>query len=108
MASDFEYTLTEVAASNIRETVLYIRDELRNPTAAHKLYDDLIASFHRICAFPEIGTPIVNSIAPRDDFRCCYVGNFTVIYYAEYDLRTIFIASIRYAHSDMDEALKKL
>ncbi len=108
MGSEFTYSITKVAATNIRNTMDYIRDELLNPAAAKKLYDDLIACFHRICAFPEIGAPLVNTFAPRDDLRYCYVGNFTVIYYAVYDEHVISIASVKYAHSDLNEALKRL
>lgn len=108
MDSEFVYNITQVAAADIRGTVDYIRDELLNPTAAKNLYDELIVCFHRICSFPELGTPLANAFAPRDDLRYCYVGNFTVIYYADYKERVIEIASVKYARSDLNEALKKL
>ena len=108
MDSEFTYRISQVAAANIRSTMDYIREELLNPAAAKKLYDNLIACFHRICAFPEIGAPIVNAFAPRNDLRYCYVDNFIVIYYAIYDEHIISIASVKYAHSDLNEALKNI
>lgn len=108
MDSEYKYLITEVASSNIRDTVLHIRDKLLNPTAAHKLYDNLIACFHRLCSFPDMGAPLVSGAALRDDLRYCYVDNYIVIYFVNYDKKLVSIASVKYARSELNDTIKRL
>ncbi len=108
MDSEYKYLITEVASSNIRDTVLHIRDKLLNPMAAHKLYDNLIACFHRLCAFPNMGAPLLSDVAQREDLRYCFVDNYIVIYFVDDKKRIVSIASVKYARSELNDTIKRL
>ena len=107
MASEnYGYVLTEIAESDIDETIEYISGDLSNPDAASSFLDDLEQKIKEICANPKTGRLVNNEYLKRNDVRRFLVGNYISYYIIDEETRNIVILRIVYGKRDQDEILK--
>lgn len=107
MVSDnYGYVLTEIAESDIDETIAYISEDLSNPDAASSFLDDLEQKISEICKNPRTGRLVNNEYLKRNDVRRFLVGNYISYYIIDEETRNIVILRIIYGKRNQNELLK--
>ncbi|MCM1114174.1 MAG: type II toxin-antitoxin system RelE/ParE family toxin [Clostridium sp.] len=94
------------AKNDMLEIAKYISDELKNPVAALKLAENLIASAENICVFPysnNVYTPIKSL---EKEYRRIIVKNYMMFYTIDEDTKTVTIMRVIYAKRNMDKQIK--
>lgn len=102
----YDYDLTEIAESDIDETLSYMEDDLSNPTAASDFMDALEDKIDEICKNPKTGRIVKNPYLKRDDVRRFLVDNYIAYYIIDEDNSKIVILRLVYGRRDLDKILK--
>lgn len=108
MFEKFSYVLTEIAETDIDETLSYIANELQNIPAASSLADELEAAFDTLCKTPKIGRLVENEYFYRSDIRQISVKNYIVYYLVDEDARQVVILRVVYGKREQDDILRTL
>ncbi|GHU64407.1 hypothetical protein AGMMS49983_10060 [Clostridia bacterium] len=76
----------------------YIRDELKNPTAAENVLTRITQSIRNLETSPEIGTPLSKNIRIDTDYRYLVSGNYITFY--RYANSVCYIDRVLYGKRD--------
>lgn len=90
------------ALEDLKETVSYISNELKNPTAAEDLAKEVVAQIESLSEFP-YSAPHYEPIKPlKHEYRKLLVKNYFVFYWVDDKKKTVEIARIIYARRDLE------
>ena len=96
------------AEDEIDKILDYIVNDLKNPTAAKKLWCDMLMAMERIEAFPYAMPKLQGEFVPiGTEYRRIDVGIFVLIYKIVDELKEIRIVAAAYASSDLEMKLLK-
>lgn len=102
----YELQFLPAARRDMTEIVSYISHKLKNPTAAGKLAEDLIAAAESILDFP-YSHPVKQTIRPlQRETRSILVGSYQMFYWIDEEKKLVTIARVIYAGRDIDRILK--
>ena len=109
MTSDkYAKVILSEAEDEIDKILYYIVNDLKNPTAAKKLWNDMLVAMERVESFPYAMPKLQGEFVPQGtDYRRIDVGNFVLIYKIVNELKEIRIAAAVYASSDLEMKLLK-
>ena len=105
---NYGYVLTEIAESDIDETIEYISGDLSNPDAASSFLDDLEQKIDEICKNPKTGRLVNNEYLKRNDVRRFLVGNYISYYIIDEETGNIVILRMVYGKRDQNEILNNI
>ncbi len=101
----YDYSLTEVAESDIGDVFEYIAVDLANPGAASAFADELEEKLDELCAAPKSGSRVENEYIKRDDVRRILVGNFIAYYIVDEEKERIVVLRVVYKKRDQNKIL---
>ena len=105
---NYGYVLTEIAESDIDETIEYISGDLSNPDAASSFLDDLEQKIDEICKNPKTGRLVNNEYLKRNDVRRFLVGNYISYYIIDEETGNIVILRMVYGKRNQNEILNNI
>ena len=94
MSSEFAYSFTEKAASDIESTLHYLALEKENKAAVRKFMAMLEKALSDICLFPESSPIIVNEFAPSIGVRKKLMESYAMYYIPDINKRIICVLRI--------------
>ena len=98
----YEKVILPEAESDIIEILDYIHDELKNPTAAKKLYQNILEAIDRASLFPYAMPKLKNEvITAGKEYRRLDVENYVLIYKVVEELKQIRIMAVFYGPSNV-------
>ena len=100
---DLEYL--PVARQDMIDIALYISRELKNPSAAVNLSEELVAAGESIPVFPYANPPYFPLRPLKHEYRKLLVRNHLMLYWIDEDKKVVTIARVVYARSNYDEKL---
>lgn len=104
----YKCLITPQAIEDIDETLAYITNELENPDAAKKLFEELEKTFERIALFPYSMAKIRNDdITLGKEYRRAEVNNFVLIYKVTEEPRQVRVMAAFYGPSDVIRRLSE-
>ena len=96
----------ETALQDLREIVLYIRDELNDSEAAKRLAEKILAKGETLSVFP-YGRPVYFPMRKLShEYRTIYTDHYTLFYWIEEEKKTVYIARVIYSGRNMAGILK--
>ena len=108
MAVDYSFSFTDIAAADLRETLNYISENLRNPIAAQSFLQKMETSISAIRTFPLSGSPVDNPYVRRNDIRKTMVGNYVLYCLPDHLKHEIVILRIIFGQRDRDQIEENL
>ena len=97
----YSYTFTELAKSDIDETINYVSNKLNNTHAARRLYQDIISKIHVIrslpYAYPDCQIYLIDDVYTRR----ALVDNYVLIYEINEINKSITILRFLYYRRDI-------
>ena len=108
MAADYSSSFTDIAVADLRETLNYISENLRNPIAAQSFLQKMETSISAIRTFPLSGSPVDNPYVRRNDIRKTMVGNYVLYYLPDHLKHEIVILRIIFGQRDRDQIEENL
>lgn len=98
----YKSVIVAQAQEDITEILSYIRDYLRNPSAAAKLLDDILGIVDTISSFP-LSMPLIakTNLTNGQEYHRAIVDNFVLIYKVVEEVREVRIMAAFYAMSDI-------
>lgn len=75
-----EIKFSPEAISDLRETKVYITDELCNEQAAINTIAKITTSIRRLEQYPEMGAPLSSVVDMNTDYRFLVCGNYSAFY----------------------------
>lgn len=102
----YKYQLTKTAVRDMDMTLLYIINELCNPSAARTYLSKIESVIESICLFPDYGVLVSSSFIPNWGIRKAITGKYILYYYATSD--TIIILRVVSETVNQDNILNSL
>ena len=99
---------SSAAKTDLKEAVLYISNELKNPTAANALLDAVNEELNTLSLFPYAHNIIANKFLSPYEFRFVKVKNYIAVYKVNETEKTIYIVRFLYNKRDWTEILKTI
>ena len=101
----YNYLFTAHAEKDFEYIMDYISVELRNPTAAQNLGRKLFEAIDNVCAFPQSGTPVVNSGIADSSVRRLVIDNYLLYYKPLKADNLLYILRIVYGQRKQNDIL---
>jgi toxin ParE1/3/4 len=86
------------AVNDLDEIFDYIRDDLQNPSAAHRVVMDIIEAIEKLRDFPEMGSVLYSITGVEQDYRHLLCGRYLAFY--RFTHEGIFIDRVLYSRRD--------
>lgn len=96
----------EQAKNDLKEIAAYIADELKNPTAAEKLIDKIIAAAKNLETFPYANTVFIPLQPLKHEYRKVVVDNFMLFYRIDEHKKEVSVSRMIYARRHLTKQLK--
>ena len=74
---------TPSAREDLNEIKTYIRDVLKNPSAANNVTSKIVKSAHLLTKKPQLGFSLQEIISRETAYRCLFCSNYGVFYNIE-------------------------
>ena len=102
----YDLQFLPAAQRDMTEIVSYISHKLKNPIAAGKLAEELIAAAESILDFP-YAHPVKQTIRPlKRETRSIPVGNYQMFYWIDENKKLVTVARVIYAGRDIEKILQ--
>lgn len=98
----------KLAKEDMEGIIYYVRQHLRNKTAALNLANDFIKCSNNISEFPYGNTEYISTQPLKNKYRGAKVKNFIIFYTINEENKTITIVRVRYQKRNIDKILKQL
>ena len=108
MASECKLVFTDAARRDLDETLSYISEKLKNPSAAKHLFDGVEAALGNLCAFPLSGEAVENEFLILQGVRRVTVDNYNLYYFPDEDGKKIIVLRIIYGRRDLNAILREM
>ncbi len=108
MESKFNYSLTDLAETDLNSIVSYISFTLLNPNAAANFLNKFVSVIEEIKLFPQSGAIVENEMLPNIEVRQKNVGNYILFYTIDYDESVFYVLSVIFSKRDMNEVFNKI
>ena len=102
----FEIIIADKAKQDIKNTLVYIKENLLNPKAATELADMLESEISSLSQFPLSGTPVPDQFLSDLGFRFLLIKKYKVYYIANEDKQKVNIIRFLHASRDYENILK--
>ena len=102
----YKIIVTDPAQKDLRDTVLYISNELKNKQAALNLLNLVEETVKSLTDMPERYAIIDDEILSREGFRFIPIKNYFLFYIVRKDTQTVVIQRFLYARRDWINILK--
>lgn len=96
----YKIIVTEPAQNDLRNTVSYISNELKNKQAANQLIDLVEKTVKSLTDMPERYAVVDDEILSREGFRFIPTNNYHLFYIVRKETQTIVIQRFLYARRD--------
>ena len=93
------------AHADMREICDYIEFTLYNPSASHRIAEQIIKSSHALIQQPMLGVSLNAKTGRETDYRCLVSGNYGIIYRADADSDIVIIIRILDLRTDYMKAI---
>ena len=95
------------ARQDLIDTVRYITEKLKNPDAADRIAEEIVAAAESLREFP-YRNPVFRPMKPLErEVRSVPAGNYLLFYWVEEEEKRVTIARILYARRDLEAALAR-
>lgn len=101
----YELNYLPIASKDMIEIAEYISKELKNPTAAEKIAEDLIEAGERICDFPYSNQLFIPIKPLHHEYRMLRVHNYLMLYWVDDATMTVTVARVIYARRDYEKLI---
>ena len=104
----YTWLFTEIAETDVDDTLEYMANTLLNPDAAAAFADALEKKLEEVCKAPKTGRLVENEFLKMQDVRRILVKNYTAYYVIDEDSNRIVVLRVVYSGRDQDKILKEL
>ncbi len=98
-----EIHFTPEAIIDIRETKLYIAEELGSEVSAKNTVDKIMNKIKGLEVFPELGAPLSSVVDFETSYRFLVCGNYTAFYRVEND--DVYVIRVLYGRRNYMQIL---
>ena len=102
---NFELIISKKAKTDIRDTLVYIKNTLANSKAASSLANLITIEISSLRQFPFSGTPVPDQFLADFGFRFLLINNFKAYYIVDKDTKKVTIVRFLYAGRDYESIL---
>ena len=102
------YLFTDKAIEDLDNTLAYIKDELCNPLAAKKLFDSIINTIDKICAFPKSYPIVDNELINNKEIRKAIINNYLLYYLYQEDKHLVTILCLIRERRNISEIINRI
>lgn len=99
----FNILYEQEAEQDLIKIVVYITEELNNPTAAKKLHLKIIETLDSIATYPASASLSKYINLQAYGIRQITVDNFSIFYYPDMENKNILVLFIKYAQMDLSK-----
>lgn len=97
---------SKAAVKDIRQTNSYLKNILKNKSAAHNLINATEATVGDLIVFPNSYPIVKDSVLAFYKIRYVQIKNYLMIYTVNEDTKTVYIVRFLYSRSDWQRILK--
>lgn len=98
--------ISEQYRSDLKETLLYIYEELANPNASQRLADEVKKKYDILSDNPLIHAVVDDIYLAYFGIRLCVIRNYMLFYIADEETNTVYILRFLYARRNWTDILK--
>lgn len=102
----YKIIVTDPAQRDLRDTVSYISNELKNKQAAFNLLNLVEETVNSLTDMPERYAVVDDEILSREGFRFIPIKNYLLFYIVRKNMQTVVIQRFLYARRDWKNILK--
>lgn len=97
---------SKAAVKDIKQTNSYLKNILKNKSAAHNLINETEATVGNLIVFPNSHPIVQDSVLAFYKIRYVQIKNYLMIYTVNEDTKTVYIVRFLYSRSDWKRILK--
>ena len=97
---------SKAAVKDIKQTNSYLKNILKNKSAAHNLINETEATVGNLIVFPNSHPIVQDSVLAFYKIRYVQIKNYLMIYTVNEDTKTVYIVRFLYSHSNWKRILK--
>lgn len=105
MPITYRVEVQPLALHDMEEIVSYVAGELKNPSAAQKITEDLVAGMESLSRLPFRCSAHVPIRPLKFEYRKLRVGNYLVFFRISEEEEIVTIARVLYGRSNLDRQL---
>ena len=106
MPIDYKVEVQPLALRDMEEIVSYVAGELKNPPAAQRLAEALVAGMESLAHLPSRCPTHVPMRPLRHEYRKLGVGNYLVFFRVSEKEEVVTVARVLYGRSSLDSRLE--